>query len=209
MLITTDKARTATIAQEAREIQVELFRKTIHLLVAVVPFLAAIDLVATLAVLGVGTIVYSYAELLRVSGRPVFLISQVTVIASRQRDVGHFVLGPVTLGLGAMLALMLYPEPAAAIAIYALAFGDSFSSLIGKIFGRIRIPLTGGKTLAGSAACFAAVYLVTYGVTGNPISSVIIAAAATVFEVLPTKDLDNIILPLGTGFIASQLLSLG
>jgi len=89
--------------------------------------------------------IYTYAETLRMQGVSVGLISRITEAASRRRDKGSFSYGPVTLGLGAMLALMLYPEPAAAIAIYALAFGDGFSSLFGKIFGRGRDPLHRGE----------------------------------------------------------------
>ena len=116
-------------------------------------------------------------------------------------------LGPVTLGIGAMLALLLYPKTASTIAIFALAFGDSAAALIGKSVGGIRIPLTRGKTLAGSFACFAVVLAVTYRFTGNFSVSLVIALSASIFEALPATDMDNIILPVGTGFVASQLLS--
>jgi phytol kinase len=192
----------------SREIQVELFRKSIHLLIAVVPFLASVHVGATVAMLATGVIFYTYAETLRLSGKSVYIISALTVISSRRRDIGHFVLGPVTLGLGAMIALMLYPEPAAAIAIFALAFGDGFSSLVGKLFGRIRIPFTGGKTLIGSSTCFVAVFIASYAILGRVAPALIIASAATIFEVLPTQDLDNVILPVGTGFVAVQIIPL-
>ncbi len=191
----------------SRELQVEFFRKGIHLFIAFVPFLARLDITMTMAVLGVGTIIYAYAEHLRSQGREIALISAMTSAASRPRDMGKFVLGPVTLGLGAMIALLLYPEPAASIAIYALAFGDSFSSIVGKMVGRRRIPLTGGKTFAGSAACFSAVFLVVLRLTGKPIIAALLGGTATLIEVLPSGDLDNILLPVGTGFVASQLLA--
>ena len=107
-----------------------------------------------------------------------------------------------------MLALMLYPEPAAAVAIYALAFGDGFSSLFGKVFGRVRIPLTGGKTFAGSLACLISVFIAGYSVTGNLRAAVIISAAATFLEALPSRDLDNLILPVGTGLITVFVMGL-
>ncbi len=190
----------------SRELQVEFFRKGIHIFIAVVPFLASLDITLTMAILGAGTIIYTYAEHLRIQGREIALISAMTSAASRPRDMGRFVLGPVTLGLGAMIALLLYPEPAASVAIYALAFGDGFSSIIGKMVGRWRIPLTGGKTLAGSAACFSAVFLVVLRLTGKPAVAALLGGAATLLEALPTGDLDNILLPVGTGFLASQLL---
>lgn len=190
------------------EIRTELFRKAIHLLIALVPFLAAISTVGTMAILAVGTVFYTTAEFMRSRGRELYLISRITVLASRDRDRGRFVLGPVTLGIGAMLALLLYPEPAATIAIFALAFGDSISSLVGKFYGYVRIPFTGGKTFAGSFACFLAVLFIAYRITGNFSLSVLISVVATGLEMLPIRDLDNIVMPVGTGFIASQLLSL-
>jgi phytol kinase len=97
----------------AAELQTELLRKSIHFFIAMVPPLATLSLPVTMALLGAGILVYSTAEALRLQGRTVPFISGITRMASRDRDRGRFVLGPVTLGLGAMLALMLYPEPAA------------------------------------------------------------------------------------------------
>lgn len=190
----------------SRELQVELFRKGIHFLIAIVPILAGINIAMTMALLGAGTIIYTYAEHKRSQGFAIAFISAVTSAASRPRDLGKFVLGPVTLGMGAMIALLLYPEPAATVAIYALAFGDGFSSIVGKMFGRVKIPLTGGKTFAGSAACFVVVFGIAYRVSGRISTAIILAVAATLLEALPTGDLDNIILPVGTGFVANQLL---
>ncbi len=190
----------------SRELQGELLRKTIHLFIAAVPFLARVDLAMTMALLAAGTIVYTYAELKRTQGFVVALISPITSAASRPRDVGKFVFGPVTLSMGAMIALLLYPEPAATIAIFALAFGDGLSSVVGKLFGRLRIPLTGGKTFAGSGVCFLAVFMIAYRVSGRLSAGLAVGASAAVLEALPTGDLDNIILPVGTGFVASQLL---
>jgi len=190
-----------------RELQVELIRKTIHLMIAVVPFFAALNVSFTMSLLGAGTIMYTYSELRRLSGRPVLIVSRITLLASRPRDAGGIVMGPITLAMGAMLALLLYPGPAATIAIYALAFGDGLSSLVGKMYGRVRIPLTGGKTYVGSLTCFLAVLAASYGVTGDAQASVMIALAATLLEALPVKDLDNILLPVGTGFAAQQIIS--
>lgn len=190
----------------AAEIETEFLRKGIHLLIATVPVLASIDPSATFALLAAGTLFYSYAELQRRAGVSIAFISTVTSAAARERDRDRFVLGPVTLAIGAMLALLLYPEPAASIAIYALAFGDGLSSIVGKLVGRTRIPFTGGKTLAGSFTCFVAVFVIAFRMTGRPLPSLLVAFGATLLEALPTKDLDNIILPVGTGFIAAELL---
>lgn len=187
------------------ELLTELYRKVIHLLIGLVPLAASYNFRLTVAMLTLGTLFYTFAEMLRLSGREVYVISSVTRAASRLRDRDHFVLGPVTLALGALLALMLYPERAAFIAIYALAFGDAVSSIAGKLFGRMEIPFTGGKTFVGSAACFLIVYLAAVILYRDPVVSMGIALAATVLEALPSTDFDNILIPVGTGFAAEYL----
>src|SRR3989304_7066719 len=112
-------------------IRSEFVRKLLHFLVALVPLIANIDKNVTLMLLATGIIFYTIMEKLRQEGVYVLVTSDVTAFVSRDRDKGHFVLGPVTLALGAMLALSLYPEPASRIALYALAFGDGFASLFG------------------------------------------------------------------------------
>jgi phytol kinase len=186
----------------------EFVRKILHFLVAIVPFIANVDKTMTILLVATGIIFYTIMEKLRQEGVYVLLISDITVFTSRDRDKGKFVLGPVTLGLGAMLALALYPEPASRIAIYALAFGDGFASLFGKLIGGIKIPFTKGKTLIGSLACFVAVGLITYRILNNPLYALATALVATLLEALPTEDLDNIILPVGTGLFISLLLGL-
>jgi phytol kinase len=190
----------------ATELRTELLRKSIHLLIALVPSLASWNFGFTVALLGSGIIIYSYCELMRLNGYDIAVISKVTALAARKRDAGRFVYGPVTLGLGAMMALVLYPEPAAAIAIYALAFGDGLSSLVGRAFGTLRLPLTGGKSLEGSLTCFVAVSSSTYAISGNTAGSLAVAYVATMAEALPTKDLDNILLPGVTGLAAMLIL---
>ena len=186
----------------------EIVRKALHLLIAFVPLLAGVDLRVTMMLLSGGTLFYVFAERMRIEGQPVLLISDLTIIASRERDRGRFVLGPVTLGVGAMLSLLLYPSTAAAIAIYTLAFGDGFASLAGKLFRSPSIPFTRNKTLAGTSACFLAVLLATWKLTGQLPVAFAIAVVATMLELIPIRDFDNLILPVGTGFLATYILQL-
>jgi phytol kinase len=188
-------------------VRIEILRKSIHMMVAFVPAFAKINIGITLALLASAVFAYTFAEYLRINGRKVFIISGITEAASRSGTNEYFVLGPVTLAIGAMLSLMLYPAQAAAIAIYALAFGDGFSSLFGKIYGRVAIPFTGGKTFAGSLACLVSVFFVALSVTGSLRSAAVIAMSATLLEALPAGDLDNIIVPVGTGFVAWVLVA--
>ncbi len=187
------------------EIRTELVRKSIHFLIALTPMLASLNRPLTVVALGMGTLVYAWAETLRLSGVEVPVVSSLTALASRSRDRGRFVLGPVTLGLGAMLALLLYPSPAASIAIYALAFGDGLASLVGKLFGRYRPAWLLGKSAEGSLACFAAVFLSAYRVSADLRTALTAAVVATAVEALPLEDYDNIFLPLSVGFAVQFL----
>ena len=184
------------------EITTELFRKSIHMLVAFVPALASINIELTQFFLAAAVIIYSVCELMRLNGRQVLLISGITAAASRERDKGQLVLGPITLAVGAMLALMLYPLKAAEIAIYALAFGDSAASIVGKFFGRIVIPGFGKKTLEGALSCFSVVFIVTLVISRNVSGAFLIAAVTTLIELIPVKDLDNLLIPVGAGLAA-------
>jgi dolichol kinase len=191
----------------SEELKSEVLRKIIHFLIALSPSMAAINKPLTVMFLMAGTLSYTIMEYLRLSGVKVPLISSLTGMASRSRDIGRFVMGPVTLGLGALLALLMYPSPAAAIGIYALAFGDGFASLVGKFFGKTRPAFLYGKSIEGSMACFAAVFISAYAVSGNTYIAIIAASAATAIEALPLEDYDNILIPIAVG-LAVQFASL-
>lgn len=188
-----------------QEIQTELVRKSIHLLVGATPLLASIHWVGTELLLVLGLLVYSFSESMRLGGREIPFISRLTRLASRSRDRDKAVLGPVTLGLGALMCLLLYPEPAASVGIYALALGDGLSSIVGKLFGRIKLPFTGGKTLEGSLAAFAAIFCASYAAGHRWSVALAVAVAGTVLEALPLEDLDNLVIPLGTALVFSAL----
>jgi phytol kinase len=195
-------------ALETFGIRGEVVRKALHLLIALVPTLASLSVSFTLGLLATGTLFYALAETSRRRGRPVIMVSRLTLIASRAADRNRFVLGPITLGLGAMVALMLYPEPAASIAIYALAFGDGFAGLVGRLVPSPRLPLTRGKSVMGSLACFTAVFVSTYPLTRSPVPAALAALAATALEAIPSGDFDNLLVPVGTGLVAAALLGL-
>jgi len=188
-------------SKDLSELKSEIIRKSIHFLIALTPSIAAINRPFTVLILMTGTLGYTFMEYLRLSGVKVPVISSVTSIASRMRDTGHFVMGPVTLGLGALLALLLYPSPVATIAIYALAFGDGFASLIGKFFGRLRPEFLLGKSIEGSLACFTVVLLSTYAVSGSMRIALAAAFTAMIVEALPLEDYDNLAIPVTVGLV--------
>ena len=197
--------RIRTLALAGQTLRKELFRKSIHITIALVPTMAKYNFLLTVLALCTGILFYVANETARVNGRTGNLISRITMMAARPTEQG-FVWGPVTLGLGALAALLYYPEPAAVVAIYALAFGDGIASLTGKILGDGRIMIIGGKSLAGSAACFVVVFLSALPVLESWTQALAAAVAATVLEMIPLRDIDNLIIPLGTGLVVTLLL---
>ena len=177
----------------------ELTRKGIHILIAFTPFIAAYSRSGTALFLMLGTFVYVWAESLRFLGFSLPFISSVTKAVLRTREKDNFALGPVTLGLGALLVLILFPAPVAAAAIYALAFGDSAATLTGMFLGRIRPSFLRGKSIEGSLACFAVSAIAAFLVFRDIKIAVAAGLAAMLVDVLPVGDFDNILLPLFAG----------
>ncbi len=184
----------------------EVFRKSIHLCSALVPTFLAFSYWPVMSLLCIALLGYCTSEFVRLKGIEVPVVSKVTAIAARKRDENKFVLGPVTLVIGIICASLLWKQEAARIGVYALAFGDGFASLIGKLIGRVHIPFTNGKTAAGSLACFFAVFLSSFAVCHNCAIALLLAVIATVVEVVPMTDFDNIVIPILIGGMAQYLL---
>jgi dolichol kinase len=184
------------------EFKAELARKGIHVFIAVVPGLASFSLSNTALLLMVGILFYTAAESMRFLGFPMPMISPVTEAVLRKREQGHFALAPVTLGLGALLALLLFPAPVAAAAIYALAFGDSASSLVGKFLGRMRPAFLKGKSVEGSLACVTTSFLAAFFVFREWKTALAVGLASLLIDALPLREFDNLFLPLAAGLAA-------
>ena len=179
----------------------ELFRKSIHICSSFVPLFLKFAYWPVIALLLLALIFYILSELLRSKGIELPLISKVTEIAARKRDENHFVLGPVTLVCGILLAALLLPLDCARVGIFALAFGDGLASLMGKLIGKITIPGAHGKTAAGSLTCFFAVFISTFCCCGNCLIALTVALCAMFIEILPLSDFDNLIIPPAIGFV--------
>lgn len=184
----------------------ELFRKSIHICSSFVPLFLRLAYWPVIILLILAVTVYSVSELLRLQGINVPVISKVTEIAARKRDENKFVLGPVTLVLGILIAALLLPWDCARVGIFALSFGDGLASLVGKLIGKVTIPGAHGKTVAGSLSCFTAVFIATFCCSCNCLVSLIIGFCAMMIEVLPLADFDNILIPICIGWTYMQLI---
>ncbi len=179
----------------------ELFRKSIHICSSFVPLFLKLAYWPVIGLLVFALGVYIISEILRSKDINIPVISKVTEIAARKRDENHFVMGPVTLVCGILLAALLLPLDCARVGIFALAFGDGLASLVGKLVGKITIPGAHGKTAAGSLTCFFAVFVSTFCCCRNCFVALIVALCAMLIEVLPLADFDNLIIPPAIGYI--------
>ena len=184
----------------------ELFRKSIHICSSFVPLFLSFAYWPVIGLLVLALILYTISEILRARNINIPLISKITEIAARKRDENRFVLGPVTLVCGILLAALMFPLEYARVGIFALAFGDGLASLFGKLFGKLPIPGAHGKTVAGSLTCFFAVFVSTFCCCGNCMISLIVATCAMFIEMLPLSDFDNLIIPPAIGWIYSALV---
>lgn len=184
----------------------ELFRKSIHICSSFVPLFLKLAYWPVIGLLVLALVVYTVSEILRSKNIEIPIISNITEIAARKRDENHFVLGPVTLVCGILLAALLLPLDCARVGIFALAFGDGLASLMGKLFGKITIPGAHGKTAAGSLTCFLVVFVSTFCCCGCTLTSLLVAFCAMCIEVLPIADFDNLIIPPAIGCIYSVLI---
>ena len=202
-----ERFRYRTFSQTAsvEELLVEVFRKIIHLSSALTVVFAEHWYIFTIAGIAAVSVLYCISEFLRMRGYELCIIGRITRYASRKRDKGRFVLGPLTLAMGVFLALLLFPMHTAKIAIFALAFGDGLASLVGKRFGKIHLAFFKDKTVAGSLTCFAAVFLSSFAVSGSFWKSLVLGIAGAGIEMLPLKDYDNLLIPITIGFIALLL----
>jgi dolichol kinase len=189
----------------------ELVRKLLHFLIALVPFIAVQNRILALVLLFLGTIFYICIEFLRQKGINVPVLSKITRFAARPREKTGFVAGPVTLGTGAIAVILIFPPEGAGIfapaytAIFALALGDGLAGLIGRCFGKLRPHFLRGKSIEGSAACFAAIFALAYAATRRPALAAAAALSGALIEALPLGDADNIALPLGVALVLQAL----
>lgn len=178
--------------QEAR-------RKLVHIFAAAVPFVAMLAPVLTIVSLCMVAVIYSISEWIRLNGRLLPLVGDITASCIRKEERRHFVLAPVTLALGVVVSLIIFPYEVAAAVILILAFADSAATLVGRAWGTRRIPYNRSKSIQGSAAAFMAAYLCA-ALYFPLVAAGVAALVSSLIESLPIKD-DNISVPVGTGIV--------
>ena len=100
--------------------------------------------------------------------------------------------------VGALITIILVPQPFSLLALFFLAFGDTLAALVGMKFPFIKI---GEKTLSGSLACFIMCLFVGLFLNFEISSEIILIGAftATIAELTSIKINDNISIPVSSG----------
>ncbi len=188
--------------QDVYRIRNELFRKFVHILgfsIPVISFIVGITVAIVLMIML--SVVYSISEYMRLKGYSVPVFTTVTKMATRnygREKLDRFIASPLMLALGILATILIFPAPNSYCAIAVVTLGDGFASVVGRMYGKNRIPFSGGKTLEGTAAGILFAF-----VGGSFFVSPVIALTAAVFgmivEFLPLRINDNVSVPLFAG----------
>lgn len=113
----------------------------------------------------------------------------------------RFLLGATTLLFSITLVLLLFRSiEIFRVSALVLILGDSFSTMIGKVWGKHKIPYNRKKSLEGCLAFLTFAFL--GALTQLPFqTSFLISALGMFIESLPLKLDDNLTIPLAVGFV--------
>lgn len=189
--------------------KLELRRQIAHLLIGMlIVFLMELKLmtpnilIITLLVGAIISIIYRY--------RPIPLIHEILLAFERPKDIATFPgRGPFFLILGSLLAMLLFPIDIAKGAITVLAVGDSISHLVGRYFGKTKVPFSENKMLEGTVVAivlstFTALLFVDFPKAF--LASLITISVESVYPEKISRYLDdNLVIPLLAGAIMMLL----
>jgi len=194
----------------------ELFRKGIHLTSSIIPlFYWVTNIEYALIFTGVIVFLMIMMDILRkISNKFDLFYKKVLWIVLRKREFDpakHLFTGGTYLVIGDLLSILLFPKSIAIMAMFIVRFSDSFAALIGKHFGKIRV---GSKTLEGTFTFFLVTVLIVYffpkvTISHNELSIAFSSAIiVSIFEILPVKIDDNVLIPIVFGGCYTLLLNL-
>ena len=182
----------------------EFRRKGVHVCSVLVPFFANINYLLTLQILIIITILYAFSEWIRLNGIRFSVLNLITRLCVRSSERRRFALAPIALALGVVLSLMFFSELIACVAIAILACADSMATIVGKFYGKVRIPYNHKKSFEGSATFFIIAFMCA--VIYVPLkTALIVSLVSCIIESLPIK-MDNMSIPLGTGLFLTLIL---
>jgi dolichol kinase len=177
-----------------------VIREAIHTSGLLIPFICIYLLnnltVATLLI--TAALIYSASELLRIYGTNIPVISKITLWAADRSELQEFNTAPIFHALGIALTLLIFPTRIGYAAIAVLTLGDSSASILGKRFGKTKIPFNRGKSVEGSMIGLVFAFLGSL-LFVDPVTAIVGAAAGLLIEALPLPLDDNLLIPLAAG----------
>jgi phytol kinase len=175
----------------------EIFRKGIHLTGSIIPFLAKLNREVTVIALIAVIALYLISELLRTFGLTLSFLSSITRKAQRHSEKSGIIMGPVLLGLGIAATISLFAYDIYLPAVLVVAISDSLSALVGRRFGKIHVFGLHNRTVEGSCAFFFSALLILFIFYPLPVA-LLATLVATIMELVPVFNIDNLLIPLGT-----------
>ncbi|MFN3466789.1 MAG: haloacid dehalogenase-like hydrolase [Candidatus Brocadiales bacterium] len=180
-------------------LQQEVRRKLVHVWAGAVPFLAGIAFFPTIIFLALLAVLYTISEMGRLNGRLVPVLGSITTACIREEERRVFVTGPVTMAIGVIMSLLLFPAHVALVVIWILAFADTASTLVGRAWKGRPLPYNRSKSMVGSLTFFLVACLCSFPYL-PPVSALYVALTSSFLESLPLGD-DNISMPIGSGAV--------
>jgi dolichol kinase/phosphoserine phosphatase len=175
----------------------EFFRKGIHIFGSLFALLALHHKMAALLALGGIIVLYLLSELSRILGVSVVFLSYITKKAQRKRETRGIIFGPVLLGCGMLITILIYDFKVYLPAILIVSVSDTLSALVGMRFGKTLLFGLKNRTLIGSSVFFLSACLILYFTV--PLRLVLPAAVlSTLIEIIPYYNIDNFLIPLVT-----------
>jgi len=179
----------------------EIQRKAIHLTSVYIPigyyFLSKNTVLQILIPL---LIFCAFADIIRITNKPIGRFYQKWVGHMFREHENRHLSGATFLFLGAVLTILLFDKLITITVLSFLIVSDAFASLFGQRWGKRKI--LNNKTLEGSLAFFVTSLVIIYLIPElDPVAGITGALAATIFELLPLKIDDNLIIPLGSGVV--------
>ena len=177
-------------------LQKEILRQLIHasgvFIVVLNYFIPSVELI----VLCMGILMVVLAIFRIDQHREIFFFSRLLKNCKREHERGF-----IYFFIGIILTLFFFGfNPAVAnAAILLLVFGDSVSTLVGRKWGRIKLPRQERKTLEGSTAFLLVGFLVTLTQL-PPLPALLGAIAGSLTEAYSPLD-DNLTIPLVAGLV--------
>ncbi|HWQ67396.1 MAG TPA: hypothetical protein VN372_11045 [Methanospirillum sp.] len=179
----------------------EFLRKVVHMVFGLLITLLIwqIPKVISLMIIGVGLLVGLVFIDLAMRG---FQIPIITHLINGLERPGVFPgKGAFFFGISALVTLILFPAPVAAIGVFTLSVLDGIATIIGLRYGRIRI--INHKSIEGTCGAIAVTFVMLL-LLMNPIQAGIVAIVAGIVELASPVD-DNLIIPIAVATIVTYI----